>query len=144
VEQPHSCEEVVHGHHCAGPTNIRPFHVDIPDEKLADLRRRIAATRWPSAELVTDSSQGVQSKMLQKLAHYWEKEHDWRRVEKKLNALPQFSTTIDGLDIHFIHVKSRHKDAMPLHHHARLARVGHRDARRDRSAHGPDCVRRRC
>jgi pimeloyl-ACP methyl ester carboxylesterase len=96
------------------PTNIRPFHVDIPDEKLADLRRRIAATRWPSAELVTDSSQGVQSKMLQKLARYWENEHDWRKVEKKLNALPQFSTTIDGLDIHFIHVKSRHKDAMPL------------------------------
>jgi pimeloyl-ACP methyl ester carboxylesterase len=96
------------------PTNIRPFHVDIPDEKLADLRRRVAATRWPSAELVTDSSQGVQSKMLQKLARYWEKEHDWRKVEKKLNALPQFSTTIDGLEIHFIHVKSRHKDAMPL------------------------------
>src|SRR6202165_3827454 len=96
------------------PTNIRPFHVDIADEKLADLRRRIAATRWPSAELVTDSSQGVQSKMLQKLARYWEKEHDWRKVEKKLNPLPQFSTTIDGLEIHFIHVKSRHKDAMPL------------------------------
>jgi pimeloyl-ACP methyl ester carboxylesterase len=96
------------------PTNIRPFHVDIPDEKLADLRRRIAATRWPSAELVNDSSQGVQSKMLQKLARYWEKEYDWRKVEKKLNALPQFSTTIDGLEIHFIHVKSRHKDAMPL------------------------------
>jgi pimeloyl-ACP methyl ester carboxylesterase len=95
-------------------TNIRPFHVDIPDEKLADLRRLIGATRWPSAELVTDSSQGVQSKMLQKLARYWEKEHDWRKVEKKLNALPQFLITIDGLDIHFIHVKSRHKDAMPL------------------------------
>src|SRR3982074_1276293 len=95
-------------------TNIRPFHVDIPDEKLADLRCRVAATRWPSAELVTDSSQGVQSKMLQKLARYWEKEHDWRKVEKKLNALPQFSTTIDGLEIYFIHVKSRHKDAMPL------------------------------
>src|ERR1700676_3571577 len=96
------------------PTNIRPFHVDIPDEKLADLRRRIAATRWRSAELVTDSSQGVQSKMLQKLARYWEKEHDWRKVENKLNALPQFSTTIDGLEIHFLHVKSRHQDAMPL------------------------------
>ncbi len=95
-------------------TNIRPFHVDIPDEKLADLRRRISATRWPSAELVADSSQGVQSTMLQKLARYWEKEHDWRQVEKMLNALPQFSTTIDGVDIHFIHVKSRHKDAMPL------------------------------
>jgi pimeloyl-ACP methyl ester carboxylesterase len=96
------------------PTNIRPFHVNIPDEKLSDLRRRIAATRWPSAELVHDSSQGVQSKMLQKLARYWDTEHDWRKVEKKLNALPQFSTTIDGLEIHFIHVKSRHKDAMPL------------------------------
>ena len=96
------------------PTTIRPFQVDIPDEKLADLRRRIAATRWPSAELVNDSSQGVQSKMLQTLAHYWEQEHDWRKVEKQLNALPQFSTTIDGLDIHFIHVKSRHKGAMPL------------------------------
>jgi pimeloyl-ACP methyl ester carboxylesterase len=96
------------------PTNIHPFHIDIPDEKLADLRRRLTATRWPSAELVTDSSQGVQSNMLQKLARYWEQEHDWRKVEKKLNALPQFSTTIDGLEIHFIHVKSRHKDAMPL------------------------------
>src|SRR6476646_2829829 len=95
-------------------TNIRPFHVDIPAEKLADLRRRLAETRWPSAELVNDSSQGVQSRMLQKLARYWEQEHDWRKVEKTLNALPQFSTTIDGLDIHFIHVKSRHKDAMPL------------------------------
>ena len=96
------------------PTNIRPFHVDIPDEKLADLRRRLAETRWPSAELVTDSTQGVQSKMLQKLARYWETEHDWRKVEKKLNALPQFSTMIDGLEIHFIQVESRHKDAMPL------------------------------
>src|ERR1041385_1969752 len=95
-------------------TTIRPFRVDIPDEKLADLRRRIAATRWPSAELVNDSSQGVQSKMLQTLAHYWEQEHDWRKVEKQLNALSQFATSIDGLDIHFIHVKSRHKGAMPL------------------------------
>src|SRR5262245_64004219 len=96
------------------PTTIRPFHVDISDEDLADLRRRLVATRWPSAELVADSSQGVQSKTLQKLARYWEKEHDWRKVEKTLNALPQFSTTIDGLDIHFIHVQSRHKDAMPV------------------------------
>src|ERR1700741_4028302 len=96
------------------PANIRPFHVDIPDEKLADLRRRIAATRWPSAELVTDSSQGGKSTMLQRLARYWEKEHDWRNVEKRLNALPQFSTAIDGLDIHFIHVKSRHNGAMSL------------------------------
>jgi pimeloyl-ACP methyl ester carboxylesterase len=96
------------------PANVRPFHVDIPDEKLTDLRRRLAGTRWPSAELVTDSSQGVQSKMLQTLARYWEKEHDWRKVEKTLNAVPQFYTTIDGIDIHFIHVKSRHEDAMPL------------------------------
>jgi Epoxide hydrolase N terminus len=86
---------------------IRPFRVNVPEEELTELRRRIAATRWPSAELVNDSSQGVQSKMLQKLARYWEKEHDWRKVEKKLNAVPQFSTTIDGLEIHFIHVKSR-------------------------------------
>src|SRR6195256_234058 len=93
---------------------IRPFRVNVPEEELTELRGRINATRWPSAELVNDSSQGVQSKMLQKLARYWEKEHDWRKVEKKLNALPQFSTTIDGLEIHFIHVKSRHKDAMPL------------------------------
>jgi hypothetical protein len=98
----------------AVPKNIRPFHVDIPDEKLADLRCRIASTRWPSAELVTDSSQSVRSKMPQTLVSYWEQEHDWRKVEKTLNALPQFSTTIDALDIHFIHVKSRHKDAMPL------------------------------
>lgn len=95
-------------------TNIRPFRVDIPDEPLADLRRRLAATRWPSAELVNDASQGVQSQMLRKLARYWEHEHDWRTVEQTLNALPQFSTTIDGLDIHFIHVKSRHADALPL------------------------------
>lgn len=96
------------------PADIRPFRVDVTDGKLADLRRRLAAARWPSAELVTDSSQGVQSNVLQKLARYWEQEHDWRKVEKKLNALPQFVTTIDGLDIHFIHVKSRHTDAMPL------------------------------
>jgi pimeloyl-ACP methyl ester carboxylesterase len=97
-----------------GSAAIRPFRVNVREEQLSELRHRIAATRWPSAELVNDSSQGVQSKMLQKLARYWEKEHDWRKVEKKLNAQPQFSTTIDGLEIHFIHVKSRHKDAMPL------------------------------
>jgi hypothetical protein len=94
--------------------NIRPFHVHIPEEKLADLRHRLAGTRWPSPELVTDSSQGVQSKMLPTLANYWEREHNWRKIEKTLNDLPQFSTTIDGVDIHFIHVKSRHEDAMPL------------------------------
>jgi len=87
---------LVHGHHCAGPTNIRPFHVDIPDEKLADLRRRIAATRWPSAETRHRFVSGCAVEDAAEAGHYWEKEHDWRRVEKKLNALPQFSTTIDG------------------------------------------------
>src|SRR5439155_2170231 len=95
-------------------TDIRPFHVDIPDEKLADLRRRIAATRWPSRELVTDRSQGVQLATLQALARYWTTEYDWRKAEAKLNALPQFMTEIDGVDIHFIHVKSSHENALPL------------------------------
>src|SRR5437867_3477919 len=94
-------------------TDIRPFHVDIPDEKLADLRRRIAATRWPSRELVTDRSQGVQLATLQALARYWTTEYDWRKAEAKLNALPQFMTEIDGVDIHFIHVKSSHENALP-------------------------------
>jgi len=93
--------------------DVRPFHVDIPDEALDDLRRRIAATRWPSKELVADWSQGVQLATLQELARYWTTEYDWRRAEKKLNALPQFNTEIDGLEIHFIHVKSPHADALP-------------------------------
>src|SRR5439155_7255310 len=96
------------------PTNIRPFHVDIPDEKLADLRRRIAATRWPSSELVTDASQGVQLATMRELARYWQTDHDWRRVEARLDALPQFMTPIDGVDIHFIHVRSKHPGAMPI------------------------------
>jgi pimeloyl-ACP methyl ester carboxylesterase len=95
-------------------TEIRPFHVDISDEALEDLRRRVAAARWSSKELVMDSSQGVQSKMLQELARYWETDYDWRSCEAKLNALPQFTTDIDGLDIHFIHVKSSHDEALPL------------------------------
>src|SRR6516162_4930187 len=95
-------------------TEIRPFHVEIPDEKLADLRRRIAETRWPSKELVGDTSQGVQLATLQALAAYWTTDYDWRRCEAKLNALPQFTTDIDGLEIHFIHVKSQHEDALPL------------------------------
>ena len=98
----------------ADQTDIRPFKVNIPDEALADLRRRIVATRWPSKELVQDASQGVQQAMLQKLTRYWATEHDWRKAEAKLNALPQFMTEIDGVDIHFIHVKSRHKNALPL------------------------------
>src|SRR5262249_39872855 len=94
--------------------DIRPFHVEVPDEKLAELRRRIAETRWPDKELVIDPSQGVQLAMLQELARYWSEEYDWRKLEAKLNALPQFVTEIDGLDIHFIHVRSPHADAMPL------------------------------
>jgi pimeloyl-ACP methyl ester carboxylesterase len=95
-------------------TDIRPFHVDIPEEQLAELRRRIAATRWPSKELVDDRSQGVQVATLRELARYWATEHDWRKAEAKLNALPQFTTEIDGVDIHFIHVRSEHENALPL------------------------------
>jgi len=95
-------------------SDIRPFHVDIPEEELVDLRRRIAATRWPSKELVDDRSQGVQRATIQALSRYWATEHDWRACEAKLNALPQFTTEIDGLDIHFIHVKSPHEHALPL------------------------------
>jgi pimeloyl-ACP methyl ester carboxylesterase len=93
---------------------VRPFRVNIPEEALADLRRRIAAVRWPSKELVADRSQGVQLATLQALTRYWTTDYDWRKVEAKLNALPQFKTEIDGVDIHFIHVKSRHENAMPL------------------------------
>jgi pimeloyl-ACP methyl ester carboxylesterase len=93
---------------------IRPFHIEIPDEQIDDLRRRIAATRWPSKELVADRSQGVQLGPLQELARYWATDYDWRKAEAKLNALPQFVTKIDGVDIHFIHVRSRHENALPL------------------------------
>src|ERR671939_1422265 len=93
---------------------IRPFQFHASDEALADLRRRIAATNWPERELVPDASQGVQLATMQKLATYWETEHDWRTVEANLNALPQFMTEIDGLDIHFLHVRSQHEDALPL------------------------------
>jgi pimeloyl-ACP methyl ester carboxylesterase len=95
-------------------TEIRPFRVDVPDEAIADLRRRIAAMRWPSRELVADRSQGVQLATLQELARYWATDYDWRACEAKLNALPQFTTEIDGVDVHFIHVKSTHADALPL------------------------------
>ncbi len=98
----------------SGATTIRPFHVDVPDETLVELRRRIAATQWPAKELVSDRSQGVQLGTIQALARYWAAEHDWRACEAKLNALPQFKTEIDGLDVHFIHVKSRHEHAMPV------------------------------
>jgi len=93
---------------------IRPYRVRIPDAAIVEMRRRIAATRWPNRELVKDRSQGVQLATLKELARYWSSDYDWRKVEAKLNALPQFITKIDGVDIHFIHVKSRHANAMPL------------------------------
>jgi hypothetical protein len=93
---------------------IRPFHVDIPQEDLDELRRRILATRWPDKETVADRSQGVQLANLQELVRYWGTDYDWRKAEAQLNALPQFTTTIDGLDIHFLHVRSPHEDALPL------------------------------
>jgi Epoxide hydrolase N terminus len=95
-------------------TEIRPFHSDVPEEELADLRRRIAATRWPERETVADESQGVQLATMQELVGYWGTEYDFRRFEARLNALPQFITEIDGLDIHFIHVKSPHENALLL------------------------------
>jgi len=93
---------------------IRPFRVQIPEATLTDMRRRIVATNWPDRETVDDDSQGVPLALIQDLARYWATEYDWRRCESKLNALPQFLTQIDGLDIHFIHVKSKHANALPL------------------------------
>ena len=94
--------------------SVRPFRVDVPGAALVDLRRRIAATQWPDRETVMDQSQGPQLATLQKLARYWATEYDWRKVEARLNALPNFMTEIDGLDIHFIHVRSKHENALPL------------------------------
>jgi pimeloyl-ACP methyl ester carboxylesterase len=96
------------------PAAIRPFRVEVPQADLDDLRRRVAATRWPSKELVADPSQGVQLATLQALARYWATDYDWRRAEARLNALPQFTTQIDGVDVHFLHVRSRHANALPL------------------------------
>lgn len=93
---------------------IRPFRVQVADSELQDLRRRILATRWPDAETVPDGTQGVQLETMRKLASYWATEYDWRKCEQRLNALPQFITTIDGLDIHFIHVRSKHPNALPV------------------------------
>jgi pimeloyl-ACP methyl ester carboxylesterase len=98
----------------ADETAVRPFHVDIEEEALDDLRRRITAARWPQRELVDDRSQGVQLMMMQELARYWATDYDWRKCESRLNALPQFKTGIDGVDLHFIHVKSPHQNALPL------------------------------
>ncbi len=93
---------------------VRPFRINVPDEALVDLRRRLAATRWPDKETVADASQGVQLATVQQLVQYWQTSHDWRKVEAQLNALPQFVTEIDGLDIHFIHVRSKHDNALPM------------------------------
>ena len=93
---------------------IRPFRVNVPNADLAELKRRLAATRWPTKELVDDRSQGVQLATVKALVRYWATDYDWRKAEAKLNAFPQFMTKIDGVDIHFIHVKSRHANAMPV------------------------------
>src|SRR3984893_4122549 len=98
----------------AGDGSIRPLHLNIPQEQLVDLRRRVLATRWPERETVTDRSQGVQLAKIQEIVSYWGKDYDWRKIEAKLNALPQFVTEIDGLDIHFIRVRSKHQNALPL------------------------------
>jgi pimeloyl-ACP methyl ester carboxylesterase len=97
-----------------GRNAIRRFHVNVPEADLADLRKRIKATKWPTRELVTDASQGVQFATMKELARYWATDYDWRKCEAKLNALPQFITEIDGVDIHFIHVRSKHKNALPV------------------------------
>jgi pimeloyl-ACP methyl ester carboxylesterase/catechol 2,3-dioxygenase-like lactoylglutathione lyase family enzyme len=110
--------EAAHGQHESEPaadkSAIRPFHVNVPEAELTELRRRINATKWPERETVTDATQGVQLATVQALARYWATEYDWRKIEAKLNALPQFITEIDGLDIHFIHVRSKHENALPL------------------------------
>jgi pimeloyl-ACP methyl ester carboxylesterase len=98
----------------SAPTEIRPFRSNVPDDALVDLRQRVKATRWPDRETVPDQSQGVQLAKMQELVRYWGSGYDWRKVEAKLNALPQFTTNIDGVDIHFIHVRSRHKNALPV------------------------------
>ena len=98
----------------AAGNSIQPFSINVPEEALVDLRRRLAATRWPERETVTDQSQGVQLATIQELTRYWATDYDWRKCEGKLNALPQFITEIDGLDIHFIHVRSKHENALPL------------------------------
>src|SRR5690349_18383275 len=93
---------------------VRPFRVNIPQESLTEMRRRIAATRWPSKELVNERTQGVQLSTIREVARFWSNEYDWRRCESRLNALPQFTTEIDGVNIHFIHVRSPYENALPL------------------------------
>src|SRR5215212_1256905 len=102
------------GEQVSDKTAIRPFQFNFPDAELTDLRRRVNATKWPERELVTDASQGVQLATMQKLARYWGTDYDWRKGEAKLKAVPHFITEIDGLDIHFIHVRSKHENALPM------------------------------
>jgi pimeloyl-ACP methyl ester carboxylesterase len=108
IHSPNNAEQA------ADKTAIRPFHVNVPEAELTELRRRINATKWPERETVPDRSQGAQLAELQELVRYWGTDYDWHKVEAKLNALPQFKTEIDGLDIHFIHVRSKHENALPL------------------------------
>ena len=98
----------------ADKATIRPFQVNVPEVELTELRRRINSTRWPDRETVTDESQGAPLATIQELAHHWATRYDWRKCEAKLNALPQFITEVDGLDIHFIHIRSKHENALPL------------------------------
>ena len=123
-------------------TEVRPFRIDVPEREIEELRRRIDATRWPTKELVADRSQGVQLAAMQELARYWTTEYDWRRCEARLNALPQFKTEIDGLNIHFIHVKSRHENALPLIMTHGWPGSIDRAARDHRPPHRPDRARR--
>ena len=119
-------------------SEIRSFRIEIPEEQIDDLRRRVAATRWPTKELVADRSQGVQLATMEELARYWTSEYDWRKVEARLNALPQFRTEIDGVEFHFIHVRSRHEDALPLIMTHGWPGSVDRAARHRRPAHRPD------
>jgi hypothetical protein len=123
-----------HAHAATTRDAISPFQINFPKEQLVDLRRRIAMTRWPEQETVTDDSQGVPLAMMQELVHYWGTDYDWRKCEAKLNGLPNFITEIDGLDIHFIHVRSKHENASN-DRHARVAWLGHRTTEDYRSTH---------
>ena len=126
----------------AGDTSIRPFSYHATDDDLADLKRRIAATRWPDRETVDDDSQGVQLATMQKLADYWANEYDWRKVEARLNAFPNFITKIDGLDIHFIHVRSKHENALPIIITHGWPGIDRRATEDHRAADRPDRARR--
>jgi hypothetical protein len=124
----------------AGARAIRPFTIEIPESEIEALRARIAATRWPEKETVADQSQGVPLETVRELARYWATDYNWRTCEAKLNTLPHFITEIDGIGIHFIHVRSKHEDALPLCHKPRMARLDHRATEDHRStdrSHGP-------